>query len=83
MAKAFDEATGAFGGKVAVTASVPPEVEASGKFAIVTVGLDGVEYTGTSQLPAKRGASGRGRSGGHGDPRRAAQATDTTTGTPG
>ncbi len=51
LGKAFDEATGAFGGKVAVTASVPPEVEASGKFAIVTVGLDGVDYTGTSQLP--------------------------------
>lgn len=49
--QAFDEATGSFGGKVAVTAQVPPDVEASGKFAIVTVTLDDVEFTGTSQLP--------------------------------
>ncbi len=64
LGKAFDEATGAFGGKVAVTASVPPEVEASGKFAIVNVTLGDVEYTGTSQLPrsdelvAEGGAAG-------------------------
>jgi tight adherence protein B len=49
--QAFDEATGSFGGKVAVSAQVPPDVEASGKFAIVTVTLDDVEFTGTSQLP--------------------------------
>ncbi len=53
LAKAFDEATGAFGGKVAVTASVPPEVEASGKFAIVTVSLGDVEYTGTQPAAPK------------------------------
>lgn len=49
--QAFDEATGSFGGKVAVSAQVPEDVEASGKFAIVTVTLDDVEFTGTSQLP--------------------------------
>ena len=62
--QAFDEATGSFGGKVAVSAQVPPEVEASGKFAIVTVTLDDTEFTGTSQLPrseelvAEGGAAG-------------------------
>lgn len=49
--QAFDEATGSFGGKVAVSAQVPADVEASGKFAIVTVTLDDTEFTGTSQLP--------------------------------
>lgn len=49
--QAFDEATGSFGGKVAVSAQIPADVEASGKFAIVTVTLDDTEFTGTSQLP--------------------------------
>ena len=49
--QAFDEATGSFGGKVAVSAQVPADVEASGKFAIVTVSVDDTEFTGTSQLP--------------------------------
>lgn len=49
--QAFDEATGSFGGKVAVSAQVPADVEANGKFAIVTVTLDDTEFTGTSQLP--------------------------------
>ena len=48
---AFDEATGSFGGKVAVSATIPPEVEASGKFAIVTVAFDGADFTGTTKLP--------------------------------
>lgn len=51
LEKAFDEASGSFGGKVAVKATVPPDVNASGKFAIVTVNVDGTNFTGTSPLP--------------------------------
>lgn len=51
LQQAFEEATGSFGGKVTVRATVPDEVDASGKFAIVTVDVDGTEFTGTSQLP--------------------------------
>jgi tight adherence protein B len=51
LSRAFDEATGSFGGKVTVAATVPPDVEASGKFAVVNVTLDGTEFTGTTQLP--------------------------------
>lgn len=81
LGKAFDEATGAFGGKVAVTASVPPEVEASGKFAIVTVGLDGVDYTGTSQLPRSDALVAEGAAAGTVTPV-VPPTTDTTTGLP-
>ena len=49
--QAFEEATGSFGGKVAVTAEFPEGVNASGKFAIVNVDVDGTTFTGTSQLP--------------------------------
>lgn len=49
--QAFEEATGSFGGKVAVTATIPDTVDASGKFAIVNVAVDGTDYTGTTQLP--------------------------------
>ncbi len=58
--QAFDEATGSFGGKVAVTAEFPEEVDASGKFAIVTVGVDGTDFTGTSQLPKTADLAGTG-----------------------
>ncbi len=51
LEKAFDEATGSFGGKVNVTSTIPPEIDARGKFAIVTVSVDDTPYTGTSQLP--------------------------------
>lgn len=51
LQQAFEEATGSFGGKVTVRATVPEDVDASGKFAIVTVDVDGTEFTGTSQLP--------------------------------
>ena len=77
LAKAFDEATGAFGGKVAVTASVPPEVEASGKFAIVTVALGDIEFTGTSQLPRSEELVAEGGAVGTSDPR-SPPGTDTT-----
>jgi tight adherence protein B len=49
--QAFEEATGSFGGKVAVAATMPEDVDASGKFAVVTVGVDGTDFTGTTQLP--------------------------------
>jgi len=60
---AFEEATGSFGGKVAVSATIPPEVEASGKFAIVTVGVAGTDFTGTTQLPRSTELSGEGDTG--------------------
>ena len=60
LAQAFDEATGSFGGKVAVTAEFPEDVDASGKFAIVTVGVDGADYTGTAQLPRSEALVGTG-----------------------
>ncbi len=44
-----------------MSAQVPPDVEASGKFAIVTVTLDDTEFTGTSQLPRSEALVGRGR----------------------
>jgi tight adherence protein B len=58
--KAFDEATGSFGGKVNVTSTIPADVNAQGKFAIVTVSVGDTPYTGTSQLPdtAELGAAG-------------------------
>ncbi len=52
LKSAFQEATRAFGGRIGVKAEVPENVDASGKFAIVTVGVDGTDYRGTTQLPA-------------------------------
>lgn len=52
LESAFQEATRAFGGRIAVQAEVPENVDASGKFAIVSVGIDGTDYRGTTQLPA-------------------------------
>ena len=60
LSQAFDEATGSFGGKVAVTAEFPEDVDASGKFAIVTVGVDGTDFTGTTQLPKTEALAGTG-----------------------
>jgi tight adherence protein B len=57
---AFQAATRTFGGKVAVEAQVPDGMEASGKFAIVSVGIDGTEYRGTTQLPAVQSLEGSG-----------------------
>ncbi len=51
LGKAFDEATGSFGGKVAVNATMPEDVDASGRFAIVTVNVNETDFTGTSQMP--------------------------------
>ncbi len=58
--KAFVDATGSFGGKVSVTATVPPEVDASGKFAILTVTVDGTDFSGTSKLPRTPQLAGTG-----------------------
>jgi tight adherence protein B len=60
LGRAFDEATGSFGSKVQVRAEFPPEVDASGKFAIVTVAVDDTEFTGTSQLPKTTELDGTG-----------------------
>ena len=51
LTKAFDEASGSFGGKITVIATVPPEVNASGTFSVVTVDVDGTRYTGTAKTP--------------------------------
>jgi tight adherence protein B len=51
LEQAFAQASGSFGGKVAVRAEVPENVDASGKFGIVTVSVDGTDFTGTSKLP--------------------------------
>jgi tight adherence protein B len=51
LEQAFAQASGSFGGKVAVEATVPEDVDASGKFGIVTVTVDGTDYQGTSKLP--------------------------------
>jgi tight adherence protein B len=66
LGQAFDEATGSFGGKVAVTAEFPEDVDASGKFAIVTVGVGDVDYTGTAQLPTSEQLAAAGGAGGAG-----------------
>ena len=50
--KAFDEATGSFGGKVAVTTTLPPTVDGSGKFAIVTISPGSTDFKGTA--PTRR-----------------------------
>lgn len=57
---AFEEASGSFGGRVAVTATMPPEVDASGNFAIVTVAIDGTDYTGTAKMPSSPDLEGDG-----------------------
>ena len=51
LRQAFDQATGSFGGKIAVTATVPDDVDASGKVAVVNTTVDGVEYRGTTSMP--------------------------------
>lgn len=51
LENAFQQATTAFGGKIAIVAEVPEDVDASGRFAIVSVGVDGTEYRATTQLP--------------------------------
>jgi tight adherence protein B len=60
LKQAFVDATGSFGGKVAVQATVPPEVDASGKFAILTVTVDGTDLTGTAKLPRTPELAGTG-----------------------
>lgn len=52
LEQAFQAATRSFGGKVSVAATVPEAVNASGKFAVVNVDIDGTSYKGTTQLPA-------------------------------
>ena len=58
--QAFGEAAGSFGSKISVTATVPAEVDASAKFAVVTVGIDGTDYTGTAKLPRTDELAGTG-----------------------
>jgi tight adherence protein B len=58
--RAFGEAAGSFGSKISVTATVPAEVDASAKFAVVTVDVNGTEYTGTAKLPRTDELSGTG-----------------------
>ena len=58
--QAFVDATGSFGSKVSVTTSVPPEVDASGKFAILTVSVDGTDFSGTAKLPRTEDLAGTG-----------------------
>lgn len=48
---AFQDATGTFGGRVQVTSTMPPELDASGKFAVVTVAVNGTDYRGSAKLP--------------------------------
>ena len=51
LLKAFEEASGSFGGKVAVRAQMPEGLNASAQFAIVTVDVGGTGYVGTAKLP--------------------------------
>ncbi len=48
---AFQQAGSRLGSKVIVRATIPDDIEASGKFAVVSVAVSGVEYQGTTQLP--------------------------------
>ncbi len=60
LERAFQAATRTFGGKVSVQSTVPPGLDASGKFAVVSVGIDGTDYRGTTQLPAVESLAGTG-----------------------
>lgn len=58
--EAFQEATGSFGGKVAITATIPPGIDASGKFAVVSLGIDDATFVGTTQMPRSADLEGSG-----------------------
>jgi tight adherence protein B len=49
---AFHQATGSFGGKVEITATLPDNVDGAGRFAIVDVSVGGTDFKGTTQLPS-------------------------------
>lgn len=59
---AFEQATGSLGGKVKVVSEIPQNVDASNRFAVVAVGVDGTDYRGTAQMPETDALAGNGTS---------------------
>ncbi len=58
LEQAFQDATASFGGRIGVVAQVPESVDASGRFAVVSVEVNGTQYKGTTQLPAVESLAG-------------------------